>query len=130
MTEHAVVIVGGCPQRWRWRGSWRWRRSTLRLPSGAPVRTSSGRARAEPGPGELGRRMPDLDLVTADGTLRVFTPLQGARPLLDLGHTGPLDIMPWADRVQLFSAEYVGALEFSVIGVVAAPAVLIRPDAS
>jgi 2-polyprenyl-6-methoxyphenol hydroxylase-like FAD-dependent oxidoreductase len=78
----------------------------------------------------LGRRMPDLDLVTADGTLRVFTLLHGARPvLLDLGHPGRLDITPWADRVQLISAEYVGAWELPAIGVVAAPtAVLIRPD--
>ena len=34
----------------------------------------------------LGRRMPDLDLVTADGPLRVFTLLHDARPvLLNLG---------------------------------------------
>jgi 3-(3-hydroxy-phenyl)propionate hydroxylase len=77
----------------------------------------------------LGRRMPDLDLVTADGTLRLFTLLRGARPvLLNLGHPG-LDITPWADRVQLISAEYGGAWELPAIGVVAAPsAVLIRPD--
>jgi hypothetical protein len=37
----------------------------------------------------LGRRMPDLDLITADGTLRVFTLLHAARPvLLKLGHPG------------------------------------------
>ena len=78
----------------------------------------------------LGRRMPDLDLVTADGTQRVFTLLHGARPvLLDLGHPGRLDITPWADRVQLISAGYGGAWELPAIGVVAAPtAVLIRPD--
>jgi len=78
----------------------------------------------------LGRRMPDLDLVTADGTLRVFTLLHSARPvLLNLGHPVRLDITPWADRVQLISAEYVGAWELPAIGVVAAPtAVLIRPD--
>ncbi len=78
----------------------------------------------------LGRRMPDLDLVTANGPLRVFTWLHGARPvLLDLGHPGRLDITPWADRVQLIRAEYAGAWELPAIGVVAAPtAVLIRPD--
>jgi hypothetical protein len=78
----------------------------------------------------LGRRMPDLDLVTAGGTLRVSTLLHGARPvLLNLGHSGRLDITPWADRVQLISAEYVGAWELPALGVVAAPtAVLIRPD--
>ena len=78
----------------------------------------------------LGRRMPDLDLVTADGTRRVFTLLHGARPvLLDLGHPRRLDVTPWADRVQLLSAEYGGAWELPAIGVVAPPsAVLIRPD--
>ena len=78
----------------------------------------------------LGRRMPDLELITADGPLRVFTLLHRARPvLLKLGHPGRLDITPSADRVQLISAEYAGAWELPGIGVVAAPtAVLIRPD--
>ena len=41
----------------------------------------------------LGRRMPDLDLVTADGPLRVFTLLHDARPvLLNLGEPGAVDI--------------------------------------
>ena len=48
----------------------------------------------------LGRRMPDLDLVTANGPLRVFTLLHDARPvLLNLGEPGGIDIAPWADRV-------------------------------
>ncbi len=39
----------------------------------------------------LGRRMPDLDLVTADGPLRVFTLLHDAKPvLLNLGEPGGL----------------------------------------
>ena len=78
----------------------------------------------------LGRRMPDLDLVTADGPLRVFTLLHEARPvLLDLGDPGALDITPWADRVRLVDATYAGAWELPVLGEVAAPsAVLIRPD--
>ena len=60
----------------------------------------------------LGRRMPDLDLVTADGPLRVFTLLHHARPaLLNLGEPGGLDITPWADRVQLVDAEYAGTWE-------------------
>ena len=55
----------------------------------------------------LGRRMPDLDLVTADGPLRVFTLLHDAKPvLLNLGEPGGFDITPWADRVQLIDAEY------------------------
>ena len=54
----------------------------------------------------LGRRMPDLDLVTADGPLRVFTLLHEARPvLLNLGEPGAFDIAPWADRVQLVDAD-------------------------
>jgi 2-polyprenyl-6-methoxyphenol hydroxylase-like FAD-dependent oxidoreductase len=78
----------------------------------------------------LGRRMPDLDLVTADDPLRVFTLLHNARPvLLNLGRAGAFDISPWAARVQLVDAAYVGAWELPVLGEVAAPpAVLIRPD--
>jgi 2-polyprenyl-6-methoxyphenol hydroxylase-like FAD-dependent oxidoreductase len=78
----------------------------------------------------LGRRMPDLDLVTAGGPLRVFTLLHDARPaLLNLGAPGGLDITPWADRVQLIDATYAGQWELPVLGQVAAPtAVLIRPD--
>jgi 3-(3-hydroxy-phenyl)propionate hydroxylase len=78
----------------------------------------------------LGRRMPDLDLVTADGPLRVFELLHGAKPvLLNLGEPGGFDITPWADRVQLIDAEYVGLWELPVLGRVASPAVvLIRPD--
>ncbi len=78
----------------------------------------------------LGRRMPDLDLVTDDGPLRVFTLLQNARPvLLNLGEPGALDITPWADRVQLVDAKCVGPWEVPALGPVTAPtAVLIRPD--
>ncbi len=78
----------------------------------------------------LGRRMPDLDLVTADGPLRVFTLLHDARPvLLNLGEPGDFDITPWADRVQLIDAKYVGPWELPALGTVTAPtAVLIRPD--
>ncbi len=78
----------------------------------------------------LGRRMPDLDLVTADGTLRAFTLLHEAMPvLLNLGEPNSLDIARWADRVQLIDAEYDGPWELPVLGAVSAPtAVLIRPD--
>ena len=78
----------------------------------------------------LGRRMPDLDLVTANGTLRVFTLLHRARPvLLNLGEPGGFDITPWADRVQLIDAKYDGTWELPALGAVTAPsAVLIRPD--
>jgi 3-(3-hydroxy-phenyl)propionate hydroxylase len=78
----------------------------------------------------LGRRMPDLDLVTADGPLRVFTLLHNARPvLLNLGESGDLDITPWANRVQRVDAGYEGPWELPVLGTVPArAAVLVRPD--
>jgi hypothetical protein len=78
----------------------------------------------------LGRRMPDLELATADGPRRLFTLLHGARPvLLNLGEAGRLAISPWADRVPLIEAKYTGAWELPAIGAVAAPqAVLVRPD--
>jgi 2-polyprenyl-6-methoxyphenol hydroxylase-like FAD-dependent oxidoreductase len=78
----------------------------------------------------LGRRMPDLDLVTADGPRRVYALLHEARPvLLNLGEPGSLDIAPWADRVQPVDAEYTGTWELPALGAVTAPtAVLIRPD--
>jgi 2-polyprenyl-6-methoxyphenol hydroxylase-like FAD-dependent oxidoreductase len=78
----------------------------------------------------LGRRMPDLDLLLADGPRRLFELLHSATALLlDLGEPGGLDITPWADRVELIGAEYEGAWELPVLGEVATPtAVLIRPD--
>ena len=78
----------------------------------------------------LGRRMPDLDLVTPGGPLRVFSLLHDARPvLLNLGEPGGIDITPWADRVQLVDATYLGTWELPALGAVTPPAaVLIRPD--
>ncbi|MBL0698089.1 FAD-dependent monooxygenase [Comamonas sp. JC664] len=78
----------------------------------------------------LGRRVPDLDLLTDDGPRRVFHLLHDARPvLLDLGQPGTLDISPWEDRVRRVAARYTGAWELPVLGAVIAPvAVLIRPD--
>ena len=78
----------------------------------------------------LGRRMPDLDLITANGPLRVFDLLHDAKPLLlNLGQPGDLDIAPWTDRVQRIDASYQGGWELPVLGAVSAPtAVLTRPD--
>ena len=78
----------------------------------------------------LGRRMPDLDLVTENGPRRVFALLHHARPvLLNLGERGAFEMTPWATRVQRVDARYAGAWELPVLGAVAAPtAVLIRPD--
>jgi 3-(3-hydroxy-phenyl)propionate hydroxylase len=82
----------------------------------------------------LGRRMPDLDLQTADGHTRVFALLHEARPvLLALGGPGRFgfDIAPWLDRIQVVvdATHDTDVWELPVIGEVAAPAaVLIRPD--
>jgi len=78
----------------------------------------------------LGRRMPDVDLQTSGGTLRTYTLLHEARPVvLNLGEPGTFDIARWADRVQLVDASYDGPWEVPAIGEVAAPAsVLVRPD--
>jgi hypothetical protein len=78
----------------------------------------------------LGRRMPDLDLDTDGGPLRVFALLHDARPvLLDLGAPRALDLAPWADRVRHFAARHAGTWQLPVLGVVSSPeAVLIRPD--
>ncbi|WP_026911688.1 FAD-dependent monooxygenase [Patulibacter minatonensis] len=102
----------------------------------------------------LGRRVPDLDLVTADGPVRVFEFLHEARPvLLDLGASaldpvgcgteapvrggteGPgdapstVDPGPWADRVRTVRARCDGPWELPAIGAVEAPpALLVRPD--
>ena len=78
----------------------------------------------------LGRRVPDLDLVTESGPQRMFTLLHEARPvLLNLGEPGALDVAPWADRLRLVEAAYAGVWELPVLGTVAPPtALLIRPD--
>ena len=78
----------------------------------------------------LGRRMPDLDVTTADGPARVFALLHDARPvLLNLGEPGALDVAGWADRVERVDADYEGPWELPALGTVTAPdAVLIRPD--
>lgn len=78
----------------------------------------------------VGRRMPDLDLVTADGSLRVFDLLRDARPvLLYFGETGRIDIAPWADRVKTVDAKHIDRCVLPVLGTVSVPpAVLIRPD--
>lgn len=78
----------------------------------------------------LGRRMPDLDLMSADGPVRVFTLLHDAHPvLLNLGAPGSVALGPWGDRVRLVDASYDGTWDLPVVGAVEAPAaVLIRPD--
>jgi 2-polyprenyl-6-methoxyphenol hydroxylase-like FAD-dependent oxidoreductase len=78
----------------------------------------------------LGRRMPDLDLVTATGSLRVFSLLHKARAvLINFGEPGSSDLTPWADRVQVIDASYAGPWELPALGPATAPTgVLVRPD--
>ena len=78
----------------------------------------------------LGRRMPDLEVVTATGPVRIFTLLHEARPLLlDFGGAGGFDVGPWADRVRMIGVGYAGPWELPVLGAVTPPAaVLVRPD--
>ena len=78
----------------------------------------------------LGRRVPDLDIVAANGATRVYALLHSARPLLlNFGEPGAFDVGSWADRVQLVDATYSGTWELPVIGAVKAPgAALVRPD--
>jgi 2-polyprenyl-6-methoxyphenol hydroxylase-like FAD-dependent oxidoreductase len=78
----------------------------------------------------LGRRMPDLDVITPGGTVRVFTLLHDPRAvLLCLGKPPGFDISPWAERVLAIDATYDGNWELPALGQVPAPAaVLIRPD--
>lgn len=78
----------------------------------------------------VGLRMPDLELSTAGGTVRVYELLHGARPvLLDLGVPGGVDLTGWQDRVQKVTARCERTWELPVLGQVPAPsAVLIRPD--
>ena len=78
----------------------------------------------------LGRRMPDLDLLTDNSPLRVFTLLHDARPvLLNLASPAASTSRRWADRVKLIDATYDGVWKLPVLGAVPAPAaVLIRPD--
>ena len=74
----------------------------------------------------LGRRMPDLDLRTQSGVVRVFSLLNSARPvLLNFRDAGSIDAVGFP----VLDAKYEGPWELPVIGKVSAPgAVLVRPD--
>jgi 2-polyprenyl-6-methoxyphenol hydroxylase-like FAD-dependent oxidoreductase len=78
----------------------------------------------------LGRRMPDVDLVTSDGTTRLFVLLHKARPLLlNLGEPNSIDLTGWQDRVDLVQGRSEGPWELPLLDPIACPtAVLIRPD--
>jgi 3-(3-hydroxy-phenyl)propionate hydroxylase len=98
--------------------------------SGLGIRYDFGHSEPDKAHPLLGRRMPDLDVVTANGPLRVFTLLHEARPaLINFGKPGGIDIAAWSDRVQLIDAKYDGVWELPALGRVMAPAaLLIRPD--
>ena len=78
----------------------------------------------------LGRRMPDIDLATAEGPQRVYPLLHAARPLLlDFSATGRFDPSGRSERVQRIEARCPGPWTLPVLGDVPAPeAVLVRPD--
>jgi 2-polyprenyl-6-methoxyphenol hydroxylase-like FAD-dependent oxidoreductase len=102
------------------------RKRTAALMSGLDVRYDLGA-----GHPLLGRRMPDLDVLTAGGPRRVYSFLHQARPLLvNFGVAGALDVAgAWSARVQRVDAGFTGPWVLPVIGAVAAPsAVLVRPD--
>ena len=84
------------------------------------------------GPGHplLGRRMPDLDVMTNTGSRRVYSFLHKAQPvLLDFNAARAIDVTAWSDRVQYVGATYAGTWELPVLGMVRPPnAVLVRPD--
>jgi 3-(3-hydroxy-phenyl)propionate hydroxylase len=84
------------------------------------------------GPGHplLGRRMPDLDLVTAEGRTRVFALLHDAEPvLLEFAEPNRFDLGSWAERVRVVDARFSGEWQLPLVGEVAPPtAVLVRPD--
>jgi 3-(3-hydroxy-phenyl)propionate hydroxylase len=83
------------------------------------------------GPGHplLGRRMPDLDITTTEGPVRVFELLREARPvLLDFGRH-QLGARLSSGMVRHLGATYDGEWQLPVLGAVPAPtAVLVRPD--
>ncbi|MEV6769407.1 FAD-dependent monooxygenase [Nocardia sp. NPDC051030] len=80
----------------------------------------------------LGLRMPDLDLDTADGSIRTYSLLHcGRAVLLDLTGDPTLadDLTGWQDRVDLVTATAEKRWTIPVLGEISAPAaVLIRPD--
>ncbi|HWC46633.1 MAG TPA: FAD-dependent monooxygenase [Casimicrobiaceae bacterium] len=84
------------------------------------------------GPGHplLGRRVPDLDVVTASGPRRVYSFLHKAQPvLIDFGAPRVVDTGQSLGTVQYVAAKYSGKWELPVLGEVVAPAaVLVRPD--
>lgn len=78
----------------------------------------------------VGRRAPDLELMTADGPTRLYEYLHQARPLLlNLDPTTQITTPPPGDQIQHINASHGGPWRLPVIGEVEAPsALLVRPD--
>ncbi len=78
----------------------------------------------------IGRRMPDLEIATADGPVRVFTLLHGGHAvLINFGAADGLETLGWADRIRRIEAKHVAPWQLPALEEVASPAaVLIRPD--
>ena len=78
----------------------------------------------------LGRRMPDLELVTDTGPVRVYELMHQAQPLLlNLGRPGHVHAGAWTDRVKTLDARYDGIWNLPIVGPVSTPTALqIRPD--
>ncbi|MEP4651861.1 MAG: FAD-dependent monooxygenase, partial [Ilumatobacter sp.] len=97
--------------------------------SGLDIHYATGRTADDDHP-MIGRRVPDLDLVTSDGPSRIYEHLHRAEPLLlDLDPGSDLDTSRWRERVRHIDATCTGTWELPVLGEVPAPsALLIRPD--
>jgi 2-polyprenyl-6-methoxyphenol hydroxylase-like FAD-dependent oxidoreductase len=78
----------------------------------------------------LGLRVPDLDIVTAEGPTTIYALMHEARPvLLNLGDPGTFEPREWTDRVKLVDARCDAPWELPAVGEVDSPtALLIRPD--
>ncbi|HEY0520350.1 MAG TPA: FAD-dependent monooxygenase [Ilumatobacteraceae bacterium] len=78
----------------------------------------------------IGRRVPDLELTTSNGSIRIYEHLHHANPLLvNLDPASELDTTPLHDRIRHINATYTGTWELPVLGEVEPPTtLLIRPD--
>jgi 2-polyprenyl-6-methoxyphenol hydroxylase-like FAD-dependent oxidoreductase len=79
----------------------------------------------------LGRRMPDLDFMTAEGGVRVSNLLHRARPVvIDFAGADRPAIDPWREKVSFIAATAATeAWEIPAVGrVPACTALLVRPD--
>ncbi len=78
----------------------------------------------------IGRRMPDLELMTATGATRTYDLLHRADALLiSLDPSAEHGHATGADRVRRIDATYTGTWELPVVGATDPPtAVLVRPD--